>query len=1605
MSRLKTRNTFHGGMNTDMPDYQTSKDVYTYAENVSFVTHEGNEMILQSEKGTTNVAFLKENYIPIACKSYGQIAYIISAEVINDKFTGRGEIGTYPSPDYDNFTEVDCFSGTCNKTGNLIDEYRPLKNYLGDGADIDLATKDDYINDFNSIHFNFKQDKPVKIVALQPSYDESINIIFTDNFNKPKLVNTRFTVLPDNKYIILDRSNADDDNLYNEDNFNNTLNHIITSDKLLNIEYNGQDNNGSLPSGNYKYFFRYQTQDGNLTDVVGESFMTSVFFGNTVQNTRGGIKNEKTIKSNKFTLYNVDTAYAYIKIYFSYSYGLSGSDAFVDTFEIDNPIQITSDSIEFTHNGYESVTPYLTENLSLNYSSVDTYKTGCELMGRLFIANIKTKDYNYNELREFASKIKIGHKEKSLHVIGADASKTHSQIYVPISYNNQIADGWEGAYYNPKNIHDRLGYWAGESYMFGVVYLFKDGSQSPVFPIRGIDNLNNEYSTDTYPNLDFFDPAFDDLDDFTTFNGENIRGVYRFPKRGKVKLPLSTGNSVQETIDVVGSGIRTDIVTDAFTEFPPSPICPCEDITDCSGYFVDTDGDGLPDPGTPAYINSQYYTEEETYLLCQGYSRDSVVSNGDGTYTVEYIKYNEVDEKGNPYGTTYVSTVLSSSNQFINPLCVTFDVPLPTESIRNNTLGIMFVRSNRKKDCVSQGYMFDTLMIPLNEYTQRGKDTKATKFWDYNSPDIGGFGYTETNSKVIPAYDFMLESTGRYGARGNNNQLGRGNKLAEYAGIELVKFNNRNVTASVGYTQGTDLDTPYDHYYNKKFSFISPDIFCDKIDAIQNLSGSEFYLDPIAKCNSIFSIPTKNVYRREENPIPYGFSLIKTIEHNDIDEDDYPSRSVKLDWVQGFSELATENRFSSKSYFHALLTSDYTFEVGGTAFIDFDDYKKRDIFYGLFPLTFNDYVGITLNEGTYNIGSRSTQVRQSGEFLDRNNNFTYQTTKTTDASLLVNVYKGGSIRDISVIKEISRPEYEQYFPVTKPMYWDSITAESVNASEYVTVLDSQVDGVIEAWNGDNFIGISYRRLFVNSNDTDVVDGDKARDINIGYSLSLCTESNYNSAFRNTQIVDINEGRERTFLPFTAKDTDPGDIEGNNNEWRDDRLLETEEYSTGYNDIKSAKIYIALSANLPFIQTNFNTRIMYSDSYVSSSFENGYRFFMPLSRQDYSKKLGQITEIYPLNNSILCVHEYGITHIPVSQRIAQIGDDASSVFFESVGVLPSKDNIRYVSEKFGSKWQFSVCLTDNYVYGVDVDKNKIWRTSGGALELISDYQVQKLLKDIRDNYIDKDYNWLSKQIRTYFDPFLSQVMFTFISSVNDGLICGEYEEVIEGSCPTFNIDNDVIFIEGGDTSYINNYPKLCYNNDHMLNLTYSEVRGKWKTTNSYYPVNMFSIYNNLFSFNLKNLTNNIHKHYSNILNTNYYDEQHKFVIEFVATSSTEIHQIFNNLFIIQNHIYPEKIEYTTDSGTYEQTIYPRSVVDIGGGQFKQLPANDIGVYNASYKEDHMYITITKDIDDNYSIGEFYNRLIRDKYCRIRITYNTSEKIIIQLIDTIVTKSNS
>jgi hypothetical protein len=154
--------------------------------------------------------------------------------------------------------------------GNLHYAYRPLHNYRDNSGKL---------TDFVTNKLDFDLQHPVEI-NCQPSYDNSVNLILTDNKSASKLINTRFTVTENNTFEIIDHSGNYDTNIYDDSQFESdaSLNKQFIS--IPKIKFNDTLPGGFLKVGNYILYLTYADADGNETDIVAESGIISCFIGN-----------------------------------------------------------------------------------------------------------------------------------------------------------------------------------------------------------------------------------------------------------------------------------------------------------------------------------------------------------------------------------------------------------------------------------------------------------------------------------------------------------------------------------------------------------------------------------------------------------------------------------------------------------------------------------------------------------------------------------------------------------------------------------------------------------------------------------------------------------------------------------------------------------------------------------------------------------------------------------------------------------------------------------------------------------------------------------------------------------------------------------------------------------------------------------------------------------------------------------------------------------------------------------------------------------------------------------------------------------------------------
>jgi len=361
--------------------------------------------------------------------------------------------------------------------GKLLFKYQPLQNLkIGNISDGSIDIDDLRLSAKTA---NIDINKPI-FIDTEVSYDDSINILINDYSNPLKIVNSRFYLIDSKSYKIADRKGNLDTNIYTEADFKIEAGLIKTARSIATLDFLGIKNGGNMPVGSYNFYFKLADADGNETDFVSESGKVVCHIGtiNHPQSIRGGQNDEISDKIIKFRLNNLDLAYDYINIYYTRNSGDANTEL-LKTYKINDKFKIRGTSTEIAITGYEDHEEIDITEINTEYIIFDAAKTNANCQNITFSGNI-TKDYELFKTLE----------KYSLFITPQlSYDKTIGNLDHLYNEGFSVEEGYE--YFNMNNVYYKLGYWDEDIYRFGIVYILGDYSLSPVFNIRGIQELTS----------------------------------------------------------------------------------------------------------------------------------------------------------------------------------------------------------------------------------------------------------------------------------------------------------------------------------------------------------------------------------------------------------------------------------------------------------------------------------------------------------------------------------------------------------------------------------------------------------------------------------------------------------------------------------------------------------------------------------------------------------------------------------------------------------------------------------------------------------------------------------------------------------------------------------------------------------------------------------------------------------------------------------------------------------------------------------------------------------------------------------------------------------
>ena len=1086
--------------------------------------------------------------------------------------------------------------------GYLAWEYNPLRNYrlsknmyekdgkyytkreyetiTGNKADED--TKDladgwtlreagelvDFISD--ELHFNIQN--PVDILP-QYSYDGSVNLILNDGLNIPRLINSRFTVTGKNTYKVIDRKGDNDTNIYDQgDQFDTDTSLFKNINTIPTLEYLGTSI-GNLKIGNYHFYFKYSDADGNESDWVAESGLVSIFIGSSPQSVNTGIRDENSIKSVMFKLSNIDIGYTYVKVYYTrYTADVDGN-LVVSAKRIDKNFLISkSGTCTIIINGDENETDSTIEEINTHFDAIQTAQTQCSASNRLFMANIHKTKIEYDILTKL-SLCFCPYKHEEPYPLAGDHI---SQDYAIMAQS----DG----YYDSKYIYDKVGYWPGELYRIGIVYILKDGSLSPVFNIRGSMNI----------------PTLADEEG-------NLRNIY------KVEQDFNDGDTLQDVLKKIAYA-ESDFMMDGGKALYEN----AKGVIQLSETYTTNPDAPFPVYGIQIQAHPQVLEELKNYTkgfffvrqkripttLCQGVVVGLDKESRTPTLPTLGGVINKIEYDKSFIETEAINDINFISEGFLGRYFYKLEEK-PIEKYKKWLLAIgavLVIAAAVVASVFTCGAAAVALGVSLAAVT--AAMTTAGTVIGITAVATAGLSAAAAISAGVERKQIERNKGAAQKVDGRNDEIPEGYLRSESDSSRKIKhgvFSRYIITDPKKNIPGAMIVPDYQvnqPYYNQ---FLTGDTFMLKLTCEQSVTNylsdgyfmsenRHFYVSGYQVINVLTSSSAKLVGIPDSCPVKViGNDIYKA-------RAGYPEEAHKYEFVGKELESSADKRDNSdiiRGNFGSYVgVQNYSGHACDQVSIMIPGYKESMLY---------DYIKLRESDTSafYAISDRfSVNVNDQLVLLQGSSN-SQEPFRTT-------LFRG----DCYICQYTHR--IIRNFNDPSAPYNDSI----VDAN---TWKDNYNPDKPEEYSNINLGDVNATKL--------------------GMWLTFQLRSSYNLNIRTVDKSQTDEylmcGNYRSFFPSYSQQALGAQ-----------KIPDSDQYNKGFSKSVSEKYYFEV-ADVPYIKQEFQNRIVFSDIHINDAYKNGFRVLRTMNHKDYPMTHGSITKLIELQNSLLVIFEHGVGVVTIN----------------------------------------------------------------------------------------------------------------------------------------------------------------------------------------------------------------------------------------------------------------------------------------------------------------------------------------------------------------------
>lgn len=1130
-----------------------------------------------------------------------------------------------------------------------------------------------------------------------------------------------------------------------------------------------QNSGGQLEPGSYNIAIQYLDENLNPTEWITTSEIIKVYNDDVSESfldIRGSINIESgadiedfrdfptTDKSIKVELDNLDQTFLFYRLAFieaSEGTGRINEIKYTQNLPVQNNVFIFT-GVNFETEGTE-------EEIKAFNNIIESAGSIEQLDNILVLGNTQGKQVNFCNLQKYASRIK-------------------SDMVTRKVLANQLIDKANSK--SPTAQFEGVGYMPGEIYSFGIVYLFADGSQTPVYHIPGksnniIDTLGNNVSENFIfnpdANLNVYPMALDNesvnnrYNDNSTCVNEDYWGVdsigeslkfkkvrhHRFPLRSKIDLNLvNLENTVGSTNEYFQ--IRLNIQGNLLTPCTQADIDngECSSISETPPFQVRVtyEVEGVQDTMTLNIVPDDYsgahpsvavdFIELSNFIITPNINIISVEeSQNDGSiFSVGTSSGNGSGQHGT---LTYTATIEPAeftsetrvySTEIFGIQFSGIDIPTIEETNGEQVVGYYIVRNERTE---SEKTILDSAVLVPSVYN----DKYVSHGLLY--PEFGGEGRisTKTYGLIHPEHKFNNIKYPEFTEliqEGQFNVVDRKKSKSRYKDVQDgTSYDNSIHKSGREDTDGWSLKAitrdniiEYKKIYSG-FNFIQDDIEeVFYLDALQsrNVDDDAVTIYNVAGDNKVGMIHLKEENTTSiKNKLPYVY-LKRPIADSYSTFRSLPYYKTSINFHNFFLEDGTENPNSN-----SVIEFNGDTHITPMRYVNTMWWDNRLAERATRTSVWNYVIGGLLAViGTVLLifGGAGALVIGAG----------------------IAIIGGGALFISSGLKKdaLARAYFDEYdkgLRETTLDEWVSYEYQGLPCQGHGrTSCDSPADDEIE-WIADCVTDMWFESQI---------------NISLRYGMTSSTptfldapgkiETGNDFIEQSDEFFDIYTQKDTSIYPFTRLDRHIMEkLLAFNPEREDSReyighpLGEWYEINPDYSRVNSQKVFFHLPIEYDCCsecQEDFPHRYYYSQQSFQEELTDNFRTFLPNNYRDIEGETGQITDLFRIKNNLYIHTEEALWHQPQNFQERTTGDIVSFLGTGEYFNIPPRKILDDNKVSAGTKHREATLKTKHGVFFVSENESKFYKFDGNQLEPISDLGMTNWFKENTKLKLLEDY---------------------------------------------------------------------------------------------------------------------------------------------------------------------------------------------------------------------------------------------------------------------------